>query len=60
MITTTFTLERETKGALLYTELGYDAYKRDQTPIGTLYIRKKAFPDGRFPAKIKVTVEKEV
>lgn len=56
-----FKLDRETKGALRYAEMddkgniidGADVYK-----VGTLYLRKHAFP-APFPQALKVTVETE-
>lgn len=62
MRTITFTLERETKGAVRYAEL--DASGRvidtrtnmDAAVVGTLYIRKAAL-DGQIPVRIKVTIE---
>lgn len=51
-----FTLEKETTGALRYTEDGFDKSNMDATAIGTLYIRKAAFPDGDYPQSLTVTI----
>jgi hypothetical protein len=55
-----FVLERETKGALRYTEVD-DAGKPIEmawAKIGTLYIRKTAFERGATPPqRLAVTVE---
>jgi hypothetical protein len=60
VITATFLLERETKGALRYQEID----DKDQpletvwAKIGTLYIRKTAFERGAEPPKrLIVTIE---
>jgi hypothetical protein len=60
VITATFLLERETKGALRYQEVD----DKDQpletvwAKIGTLYIRKTAFERGaEVPKRLIVTVE---
>jgi hypothetical protein len=50
MIEVKMTLERETKGAVRYAEDGDDA------KIGTLYLRKSAFPNGKWPDTITVKV----
>jgi hypothetical protein len=53
-----FTLEKETKGALRYNEVDKDgkAIEHPDFAIGTLYLRKSAFP-APFPQAIAVTVE---
>ena len=59
MLTATFTLERETKGAVRYAEVdsnGTVLAIGEGAKIGTLYIRKDAL-DGKIPLRIKVTVE---
>lgn len=52
------TLERETKGAVRYQEVdenGQILGKVDAV-VGTLYVRKKAFPDGP-PQTLSVTLD---
>lgn len=54
-----FILERETKGALRYQEVdehGHAIDGADVYTVGTLYLRKHAFP-APFPQAIVVTVE---
>lgn len=54
-----FILERETKGALRYQEVdekGAVIEEADKYTIGTLYLRKHAFP-APFPQAIVLTVE---
>lgn len=54
--TLTFTLAKETAGALRYEEDGYDQKNMDATFIGTIYLRK-AFIEGEdYPKSISVTV----
>ena len=54
------TLERETKGALRYQEITETGSVKDTDEkgavIGTLYLRKKAFP-GKPAMQIEVTIE---
>lgn len=45
-------VERETKGAVRYAERG----NADTHKVGTIYFRKTAFKDGKWPQSIKVTV----
>lgn len=55
----TFTLEKETKGALRYQETdgGGQALKIEGgAKVGTLYVRKSAL-NGEMPQKLKVTIE---
>lgn len=48
-------LERETKGAVLY-----KASPTGQPPaVDSVYVRKWAFANGKYPASITVTVEAE-
>jgi hypothetical protein len=58
-IKATFKLDRETKGAVRYQEV--DAHGNPETvyhAIGTLYVRKTAFPKGTaVPAEVTVTVD---
>ena len=52
----TFTVEKETKGAVRYAENGVGQF--DEPVIGTLYVRKSAFKElGAIPRNISVTVE---
>jgi len=62
-ITVTMVLDRETAGALKYNELlpGGRTAQYPNSPgakIGVQYIRKVAFPDGDFPTKIRIVVER--
>lgn len=57
-VNTTFTLVKETKGALRYEQEGFDEGNMDATAIGTLYLRK-AFFGAPYPQTIRVTVEAE-
>lgn len=55
-----FALDRETKGALVYKELdakGKVVASVSDGKIGQLYIRKSAYPDGKYPPGITVMVE---
>ena len=55
-----FKLEKETKGALRYQEVDEKGEVIEQAwaKIGTLYVRKSAFPRGAaFPQLLRVTVE---
>ena len=45
-------IDRETKGAVRYAERGASPDHK----VGTIYFRKTAFKDGKFPQSIKVTV----
>jgi len=52
-------LEKETKGAVRYQELAYDGSVKtiaDGAILGTLYIRKAAFPGGVFTPLIEVSI----
>ena len=61
MIKVPFNLERETKGALRYQESDANGSPQKQsdpgTIIGTLYLRKNAFPDHKYPQRLLVTIE---
>lgn len=50
-LTLKFELEKETKGAVRYAEVGSEA-------VGTLYVRKAVLPDP-YPKKLEVTVTSE-
>lgn len=55
-----FALEGETKGALKFKELDSEGNQVSTVAdgkIGQLYMRKSAFPGGKFPDKLTVTVE---
>ncbi len=47
-----FTLERETKNTVRYQEKADEG----EHTIGTLYVQKKAFKDGKFPESLTVTL----
>lgn len=54
-----FTLDKETKGALRYAEVngeGKQVEIADGAKVGTLYIRKSAFPGGVTPRALNVVV----
>lgn len=51
-----FDLVKETKGALRYEQHGFDEKNMDAVEIGTLYLRKAAFPSGHYPQHITVKV----
>jgi hypothetical protein len=56
-----FALERETKGALRYQELGADGKPvgTDQgAAVGTLYLRKRALNGATHPDRLHVSIEK--
>lgn len=54
--TMTFTLEKETKGAVRYAEQGVGQF--EEPTVGTLYVRKSAFKElGRIPQQITITLE---
>jgi len=62
--TVTFTLERETPGALRYAEVDGKSGKpidlkgpkgMDAAVVGTLYIRKAAL-DGKMPKSLSITI----
>jgi hypothetical protein len=56
-----FAIERETKGAIRYTEV---ASATDATPVaieggakvGTFYLRKSSFRRGRYPKRLSVRI----
>jgi hypothetical protein len=51
-----FTIEKETKGAVRYTEQGVGQF--DEPVVGTLYVRKSTFKSlGKIPQSLTVTVE---
>lgn len=61
-ITTHFTFERETKGAVRLAETdekGRAFEGADDCLIGTVYMRKARLPEGRIPKGAKVTIELE-
>lgn len=54
----TLTMERTTKGAVLYsTKNSPDA--ANGSPITSIYLRKEFMPTQNFPATVKITVETE-
>lgn len=54
--TLTFKFEKETKGAVRYTEAGVDQFA--EPTVGTLYVRKSSFKElGRIPQELTVTIE---
>jgi hypothetical protein len=59
--TLTFTLTRDTKGALVYAEVDADGnvldLKDPATVVGSLYVRKNAAVAKGAPQRLTVTVE---
>jgi len=57
-----FTKQHVTKGAIRYAEV-LPSGRLAQAPneegavVGTLYMRQSAFPDGKFPDQLKVTID---
>ncbi len=47
-----FTLRNTTKGTVRYSENG----KKDEHVVGTLYVKKSAFPGEEYPEHITVTL----
>lgn len=58
MITAMLVMERETKGAIRYREVGDNSKPIDphEAKVGTLYIRKTAFDGDLIPKSISVTI----
>lgn len=54
--TLTFTLEKETTGALKYVEDGHDPKNMDATFVGQIYLRKSFIEGDDYPQSITVTV----
>ncbi len=52
-------LEKETKGALRFAEVDDKGVQVEQgaATIGTLYLRKSSFKDGKYPKAISVEVK---
>lgn len=53
MLSVKMQMEKETKGAIRFEEIG----KEEEKVLRTLYVRKSAFKDGKFPQQISVSVE---
>lgn len=51
-----FIVEKETKGAVRYQEVGDDGQPAFAPQVGTLYVRKSAMPGGKVPSKLTVTI----
>lgn len=53
-----FTIERQTKGAVLYKEVDSKgaAVSQGSAVVGSLYVRKNGFPDGVIPQHIEVEI----
>ena len=56
-VTLKFEVEKETKGAVRYQEVGDNGEPAFAPQIGTLYVRKSAMSDGKVPKHLTVTVE---
>lgn len=61
-MTVHFLLERETKGAIRYFETtsaeGVTPFDiKEGAKIGTLYVRKSAFPEGKIPLRLEVEIK---
>ena len=54
--TFTFTLMKETKGALRYEQEGFDEKNMDACLIGTLYLRKAHIDGTDYPQTITIAV----
>jgi hypothetical protein len=54
-----FTVEKETKGAVRYQEVGDDGAPAFAPQVGTLYVRKSAMPGGKIPKTLIVTITGE-
>lgn len=56
-IEVTMNVEKETPGTIKYQEIdAATGAKSFAAKIGTLYVKKMNFPDGKFPQKIKVLI----
>jgi hypothetical protein len=51
-----FKVEKETKGAVRYQEVGDDGQPAFAPQIGTLYVRKSAMTGGKIPQDLVVTI----
>ena len=51
-----FIIEKETKGAVRYRETDGKQIATNYT-IGTIYIRKTAFRDGKYPKSFRMDLE---
>lgn len=51
-----FAVEKETKGAVRYQEVGDDGQPAFAPQVGTLYVRKSAMPNGKIPKILSVTI----
>jgi hypothetical protein len=51
-----FALEKETKGAVRFQEVGEDGKPAFAPSVGTLYIRKSALPEAKIPQTLSVTI----
>jgi hypothetical protein len=54
-----FAFEKETKGAVLYQEVGDDGTPAFAPQVGSLYVRKSAMPGGKIPKVLTVTIKSE-
>ena len=54
-----FALEKETKGAVRYQEVGDDGAPAFAPQVGTLYVRKSAMSGGKIPKLLTVTIKGE-
>jgi hypothetical protein len=52
-----FNVEKETKGTIKYQEVDEAGVPSFAAKIGTLYVKKSNFPDGKFPKDLRVTIE---
>jgi len=55
-ITLNFAVEKETKGAVRYAEVGADGKPAFAPQIGTLYVRKSAMSDGNVPQRLQIEI----
>lgn len=56
-------LRNETKGALRYDEVRRDGFTvltvQEGAPVGSMYMRKSAYPDGKYPERLIIEITEE-
>lgn len=57
MDTLKFKIEKETKGAVRFQEVGEDGQPAFAPKIGTLYVKKSAFPNGKIVETLELSVK---
>ena len=56
-------LRNETKGALRYEEVRKDGTiftVQEGAPLGSMYMRKSAYPEGNYPENLTVDIESRI